>query len=411
MLRDLSENEAPNPEHRERLAEQVLHARATHVARRSSLAQFRILGAWRRRLSVPVAAALVIAVGLALTVLDGTGPLGGARTAWALDQSIAALEGVRTVYLSGMQATGEPFECWIKPKGSGNELDSLRFESGDVIAVVRDDTVQAYFPRKKELHIIEGQFAQALRAWHLVLELRPWVGDSLLAQLESRAANWQQSRGHDEQGRDCIFVECSFPPLGISFWFAFDADTKLVVRARQWQNLTRAGKPAFDIDRIVYNRNIPDKLFELDVPDKTRVFDACETPTQRALLDDAESLYKQERYTKAIAAYLQIYERYPNWNYAAHALMMVGICYDKLDQDDPALAYLEKTVREYPDLRGWSETTYFYLGSQYRKINEPAKALWAFEKCIELCKGVRDPRGFPWKNAEEAIKKLKASNP
>ena len=69
---------------------------------------------------------------------------------------------------------------------------------------------------------------------------------------------------------------------------------------------------------------------------------------------------------------------------------------------------LEKATREYPDLKGWSEATLFYLGSQYAQSGRREEALAAFHKCVELCRGVRAPDGFPWKNAREAIERLAA---
>lgn len=413
MLGGLFPDEPSNLEHRELLEPEILRARAAYVAQRAgdrgpAAAVRATLGTlWQRR-SAAVAAVVLLAVGVTLIMLNGWGTLDGARPAWALDQSIAALQSVRSVHMSGKQAGDVPCECWIKPKAGGDELDSLRFESKNLIAVVRNDTVRAYLPASNTAEVLEGQYVQALRAWHLALELRPWVGDTLLAQLKERAANWYESYGRDQRGRDCVFVQCSYPPLGISFDFAFDAQTKLVVEVRQWQNLTRDGDPAFDIRSITYNEDVPDERFVLEVPEGARVLDAANTSERRALLDRAEALHSQKLYAEAIDVYQQVYEQYPEWNNAEHALMMIGTCYDNLGRRDRALEYLERAVREYPDLRGWSEVTYYCLGEQYLHHGEREKALQAFEKCIELCRGVRDPNGWPWKQAAEAIERMEA---
>jgi tetratricopeptide (TPR) repeat protein len=406
-LRDLFPEEAADPRHRARLEEQILQARTDYVARRAGtkakLATPRLSRGLRRLRRVPIAAAVILAVGLTLTLLPGRGALDGAKPAWALEQSIAALQDVRTVFMRGVQPDGASFECWIKPKAGCDELDRLRFESPEVVAVVRGDTVQAYFPRTDAAEILSGMVDDAIRAWHVALQLRPWVGDGLLRQLQAVASDWRESYGRDEQGRNCAFVQCGFPPLGISFWFAFDVDSKRVVRARQWQNLIREGPPAFEVNEVVYNQDIPDARFELQPPAGARVFDGRTKTEQQELLDQAEALYRQQKYHAAIDVYLQIHEQYPNWNYAAHALMMVGISYDRLGDHDQELQYLEQAAREYPDLRGWSEATWFYLGQAYASRRDWEPALPAFEKCVELCQGVRDPRGFPCKNAREGI--------
>ncbi len=405
QLRRLMPHEAVSPRHREQLEQRILRARAAHMRNARGRASWkRALGAARQLGRAPVAAGVLLAAGLTLALLLGRGALDGADTAWALEQSIAALEGVRTVYMSGTQPNGETFECWIRPKGRGDELDCLRFASPDVVAVARGDTVQAYFPRSATGEILGGMFEHAVHAWYLALQLRPWVGDTLLAQLQAQATDWQQSYGRDEQGRNCAFVQCGFPPLGISFWFAFDTETKRVVSARQWMNLGCEGKPAFEVTVVTYDEEIPEERFELQTPAGTRVFDGRILAAQQLLLKKAELLYQLHKYREAIEVYLEIYEQYPNWNYASHALMMVGICYDWLGDQDQRLKYLEQAAHEYPDLRGWSEATWFYLAGAYSARRDWERALAALHKCVELCPGVRDPQGFPWKDAREMIR-------
>jgi tetratricopeptide (TPR) repeat protein len=128
--------------------------------------------------------------------------------------------------------------------------------------------------------------------------------------------------------------------------------------------------------------------------------------TRTMMLGKAEELYEQKNYEKAIETYQEVYKKYPQWNYAEDALMMIGLCYGKLEQNDKAIEYLEKGVREYPDLKGFIESTYFYLGVAYAKANQNDKALKSFKKSIKLSKGVRKPNEFPSKEAKEWIKKL-----
>jgi tetratricopeptide (TPR) repeat protein len=128
----------------------------------------------------------------------------------------------------------------------------------------------------------------------------------------------------------------------------------------------------------------------------------------KALLDKAEELHKAKNLTEAIAVYNEIYEKYPSWNYAAHALMMIGICYDNMNKKAEALEAFEKAAQAYPDLKGFSETTYFHLGEAYVQANQKEKALEAFKKSVQLCQGVREPNAFPCKQAAEQIAKLES---
>ena len=129
---------------------------------------------------------------------------------------------------------------------------------------------------------------------------------------------------------------------------------------------------------------------------------------KEVMLDRAEQLYKDKKFDEAIDAYRKIHEAYPDWNYAEHALMMIGICHEKMGRDEEAMKAFEKAIQQYPNLKGFSETTYFYLGEAYVRAGEERKALEAFQKSVELCQGVRDPNAFPYKNAEEWIKKLES---
>lgn len=139
----------------------------------------------------------------------------------------------------------------------------------------------------------------------------------------------------------------------------------------------------------------------------------------KQLLDKAEALYtqnrestapdKNEKLREAITIYRQIHDDYPEWNYASHALMMVGICYDWMGEKQKALESFEYAVDQYPDLKGFSEATYFYLGEAYEQAEQPGKALDAYQKCVALGTGVRNPGAFPLKNASDRIVALGGS--
>ena len=95
-------------------------------------------------------------------------------------------------------------------------------------------------------------------------------------------------------------------------------------------------------------------------------------------------------------------------NVAEEALMMIGLSHRRLGQHDKEIEAYEKAVSEYPDLKGWIEATWFYLGRAYMDIGEKEKALNAFEKCLTAGEGVRKPEQFPLKEARECIAEIKA---
>jgi tetratricopeptide (TPR) repeat protein len=124
---------------------------------------------------------------------------------------------------------------------------------------------------------------------------------------------------------------------------------------------------------------------------------------KKELLDRAEKLFSEKEYSRAMEAYGEIYDRYPEWEYAEHSLMMIGLCHDWLGQLDEEIQVYEKAIREYPDLRGYIDTTHFYLGwACYRKGREE-EAIKELEKCVRLGRSSQEFRDFPHQQAERTI--------
>ena len=131
-----------------------------------------------------------------------------------------------------------------------------------------------------------------------------------------------------------------------------------------------------------------------------------DTADRRALLEKAESLYKSNGFDEAIELYREVHAEHPDWNYAQHALMMIGICYERMGQLDKAIDALEQAVEEYPELRGFSETTYYYLGEMYVQASEKQKAVWAFGKAIGLVDSGGETGGFAYMGAKRRLEEL-----
>lgn len=300
-------DDTPDPTHQARLQEQILtewSERAARPAADHSIIRTGVTRAGvllqRHRARLAVAAGIVVAVFVALSLM--TGSPDGAATVWALEQSIQALGDVRTVRIEGVDQSGSPFRCWVKPKPGGQDLGRLRLESESAVVVVDDDMTYVHLPAVNEFRILEGHTLQGVRTWYLALKLRPWVGDALLERLQRLAGDWQETYGQDEQaGHECVFVTCNYRPQGMSFQFVFDLETKLVVRFNQWRNLDCDGPPDLVTHTVVYNEDIADGLFVLEPPEGARVIDAVAETERQALLKEAERIYQEGRFAEAIA--------------------------------------------------------------------------------------------------------------
>ncbi len=137
----------------------------------------------------------------------------------------------------------------------------------------------------------------------------------------------------------------------------------------------------------------------------------------RKMLSKGTSLYhnagnpkKISEIHKSINVLSEVYKKYPNCLESETALMYKGICYTHLGDLDKAIeAY--KTAIENFKMKGYSDTTYFYLGDAYMKKGDFENARKWFTACVKMCKSIdspyRSPSKFPYKNALEALKKLK----
>jgi beta-lactamase regulating signal transducer with metallopeptidase domain len=135
--------------------------------------------------------------------------------------------------------------------------------------------------------------------------------------------------------------------------------------------------------------------------------DVAETDERKIMLDEAEELFKGKNFEEAIKAYQEVRDKYPDWNYAKHALMMIGLCYDWMGQKEKAIQTLEKSIQEYPDIRDFSPATFYYLGQMYASSGQKEKALETLKECVEISeKNELSPDRFPLKNARESIRKL-----
>ena len=391
------------PDRDDQVLAQTLHHFRAHRPQSGGLALGRMIIKTRTATMTSLAAILLLAMTIVIWNASD-------NSVWALEQTMAALQQVETLYVHGKTPYGEmlDFDCWIQFSSEDDGLLKLRFESNREIVVVNGAQVQAYDPIHKTLNCFDGRHVGDLKLWYKAAELGPWVSGKIFKTLKLFADDWTEIVDVDPQtGKTFIHVTCNYPPTQHSFYLRVDAETQLFTEAKMWRNLHHEGQPAMDVTEFIYNVEVPDDFFVFEIPDDTEIIDHQVKQEGQALLDQAEHLFHQEKkINEAMEVYRQVYEQFPDLKIAETALMMIGICHDHLDQHDLAIAAYEKAIREYPDQKGWSETTYYYLAGEYRRAGRLDEALAAYHKCVELCEGVRDPDAFPWKNARQRIQAI-----
>ena len=366
----------------------------------------------RNRITKLAAAAVIIIVAVfGINILDKS-----ATPAWAIEQTVEALENTRTLVICGTDywgSTSIPFKFWIRFSEDKNGLFDMRFESEKQIIVVRGTKAWAYWHDENAAKVYEDVttsdgMMRDLRFWYKIGQLNPWITGKMLATLKLFADDWQEIYAKDEQtGQDRIFVNCSYEPLSSAFWFVCDPESKLIVEGKFWRNTNRQGPPVCHAMSFAYNEEISDGVFDFQIPEGAKVINRKEQKEADTLFARGEKLFEEEKTAQAIKVYKEVYEKYPNLNVAETALMMIGICYERLGQREKAIDTYQKSIREYGHLKGWIESTYFYLGHAYMKTGQNDKALQAFQNCILMGEGIRDSNKFPLKHARECIEKLK----
>jgi hypothetical protein len=345
-----------------------------------------------------IAAAILLAV-----IFFGT----GTDKAWSVEQTLAAMKRIETVHITGMNRCGGKmvgFECWIRPPAESSGPLRLRYQCGcekKTTIMVQGNTVYEYRGRENVVNILDGSKIEDLQYWYEAVRLSPWLTGRLLETLRLIGHGWEQTIEADpDTGKQQIWVTCSHPKSNISVLLVVDPESKLILKARLWRNLQREGEPMFDAQVITYNPEVPDEFFEFQIPPGAIV-------VSRTLFDQAENLFQKKKYAEAIELYWQVYDTYPTLNIGEEALMMIGVCHGWLGQHTDAIEVYQKAIREFPDLKGWIEATWFYLGCEYLETRQKEKALEAFGNCLAAGEGIRDPEKFPLKNAREVIAKLK----
>lgn len=347
-----------------------------------------------------IAAALALAV-----VFFGT----GTDKAWSFEQTLAAMKKIETVHITGKNLCGGKmvdFECWVRTPAEGADLLRLRYQCGcekKTTIVVQGNTVYEYRGRENVVNVLDGSKIEDLQYWYEGVRLSPWLTGKLLETFRLIGQGWEQTVATDsDTGKEQIVVTCSHPKSNISALLIVDPETKLVLKAKLWRNLQREGEPQFDAQTIAYNPETPEGVFEFKVP-------AGATVVSRALFDQAEGLFhKEKKYAEAMDLYRQVYDAYPTLNIGEEALMMIGICHAALGQHERAIEVFQRTIREFPNLKGWIEATWFYLGGEFLRTGQKDKALDAFENCLAAGEGVRDPEAFPLKDAREFIARIRS---
>lgn len=217
-------------------------------------------------IKLTAAAIITIAIVLPVVVLNYT-----AAPAWAIEQTIEAIEGFRAIYSSGITVDEKgnefEFEYWARPRKDGTASGDLRMEAkgGQVIVVNEQKNVTyKYDPSKNVVSVESG----------ITFYSSSWVNGEFFRTMKEGCTEWHEEYRKDElTGRDCVFVKASDrdPGNNWSYVFQFDLETKLPIRGKVWNNSDFKGKPYVTANKVVYNPVLPEGIFDFTIPEGVKV--------------------------------------------------------------------------------------------------------------------------------------------
>ena len=264
----LNIDDKPDFAHREKLGREISstfssakdktpHLQTTSQPLRRTIMKNRIT-------KLAAAAVIVIGVLLSITIFDV-----GVKHAYAIEQTIEALEHICSIKMSGIvtdarSGTGIEYVLWAKPNEDGTESGELCFDVPDqqIIIVNQSGTTYRYHPGPNIVYVKE----------YKDFTINPWLGSKFFHTVKRCAENWEVSYGEDEEtGRDSIFATCTYTPELKSWWFQFDSETRLPVKFKQWKNIDFEGEPEFYAESIEYNPTLPDGIFIFNIPEGSEV--------------------------------------------------------------------------------------------------------------------------------------------
>ena len=266
-IRNIKFDDTPDPNHRDKLEQNLLAAFEK---------QPRPPKIWRIIMKNPflkltAAAVIILAVVLSVTVLDKS-----ITPAWAIEDTIKALEHIHSIKMLGVvsglnedsNSIEEIFALWAKPNAEETESRELRLVvPGQTTVVSPSGITFIYHPAQNTVSIIESTIDSRPK-------IDPWISSKFFQDIKKFTENWKISYGKDEEtGKNSVFATCIYAPKSKSWWFQFDSETKLPVRFKQWTNINFEGKPEFYAEKIEYNPELPAGIFEFKIPEGATVIE------------------------------------------------------------------------------------------------------------------------------------------
>ena len=275
---DVKFDDSPSWEHRDKLEQDLLIALAKPSRRKGqSISIWRSL---RKTKIAELATAAVITLAVILFI-----PFGRSDSpAWAIEQSIEALDRFRAISVEGWDSERawvedgslklRPFKSWAVANKDQTRVEMFRTEvEGYLVLTTNGQKTWRYDPNTNTVRIEDrpynaGDF---------------WCGSRFLEQLkEGRESGlltrWEVTSGKDTTtGRQWIILKTAWLDERFngprSIRLEFDMESKLLVSLKQWENDNWKEPATHIVEKITYHTILPYELFEFEIAEGTTVIE------------------------------------------------------------------------------------------------------------------------------------------
>jgi len=247
---------------------------------------------WRIIMNKPItklaaAAIIIIAVALSITILDKS-----VTPAYAIEQTIEALQNTRIVYMLCRDWDGKKFEMWMSLNAEGYPEYCYSYWPDYEVTNISTPTVSYQYNKKmNRVSISKGKL------YNFDIRFEKMFEDIQEAVLKNENNIKVYREVSSIDGKHLIVAICEGEAEA---WKIFiDPETKLPVGLHCLKGRNRPGDFIRDFDEIRFDEELPAGIFEFEMPEGAVVTDMDQ---RIQLLDDANNGISAEGLTKQQAA-------------------------------------------------------------------------------------------------------------
>ena len=277
LVRDIRFDDTPDYNHREKV-EQNLLATLNRQPRHKPQA----LKIWRiimksQITKLATAAVIIVAVVLSVPILNNS-----TSTVWAIEQSIEAVSQYKAVLVEGLESERtwredgsleqRPFKSWAVANEDQTMIEKYRHEVDSVPIITTNG-------QKTWRYDLQTNTVRVKNRPYIASEC--WCGSQFLEQIKGflgEVIPWEVTYGKDPAtGKQRAFLKIAWLEERYngprSMWIEFDVESKLLVSLKQWENANWEGPATLVVEKITYYENLPDDLFEFEIPEGATVIE------------------------------------------------------------------------------------------------------------------------------------------